>query len=91
MVDINSLNPKSGYVVLEIVERIDNKVGNLYIPETAMRSGRLIEGVIHKIGPNCDESLKIGQSVYFDIYSVIYNEDNVVICREEDIYGTIED
>lgn len=91
MIDINNITPKSGFVVLEIVERVNNKIGNLYIPETALRAGRLIEGVVHKIGSNCDESLKIGQSVYFDIYSATYNEDNVVICKEEDIYGIIED
>jgi len=91
MIDINSINPKSGFVVLEIVERIEQKVGSIYIPDSARKVGRLIEGVVHKIGPNCDASLKIGQSVYFDIYSTIYNEDNVVICSEEDICGIIED
>ncbi len=79
-------------VLIEITERLEAKVGSIYIPPAAQgKKGKVWQGVVHKTGTECEEDLKIGEKVLFDI-SQSTNFDNIfAICPEEFIIAKLKD
>lgn len=92
-VDIQFVEPLHDKVLIEITEPKEEKTPDgIYIPSIAQKKNESAwEGVVHKIGKECEEGLKIGDKVIFDM-SYAENLNNVcVVVPEENILAKIKD
>jgi len=77
-----------------VIERETLKHGSIIIPEDAGKRNAPAKGVVVAMGPECDESIQVGQSVLFGRYAGDWFEDGdreVYVCQDEDIIAVIED
>lgn len=83
-------------VSIELIEKKQEKIGKIYVPEKSQtkkvtRDGKvLLEGVVHNIGPEADKDLNPGDRV-------IFNAVNAGTCgpfyivKSENIFLVLED
>lgn len=84
--DMDKINVIHDMVLIEVTERIISKRGSIYIPESAQKKDNpVFEGVVHKTGLECEEGLKIGEKVLFNMAKAHNFEDIFVVCPEEHI------
>lgn len=90
--DMDKIEVLHDNVLIEITQPKEDKVGSIYIPLPAQgKDDPAWEGVVHKTGAECEEDLKIGDKVIFNIsYSENLN-DVCVVCPEEHIVAKIND
>ncbi len=96
---MTQLRPLHDRVVIRRIEEQDQKIGGLYIPDTAKekpQQGEVVavgEGRILEDGQRQPLDLKIGDRVLFGKYSgteIKLDEEELLILRESDVLGVIE-
>lgn len=95
---INNYSPLKNNVLIEIVEKKEDKIGNIFIPDianTREATGEtfLIRGIIHKFGSKCKSDIKIGSEVYFNALrsNAVSEQENLVVCDYDDIFAVISE
>ncbi|MFW5799208.1 MAG: co-chaperone GroES [Spirochaetota bacterium] len=94
-----SIKPLFDKVLVKPLEEKEEKVGNIYIPESAKEKPQ--QGVIIAVGPGrttaegktIPMSVKKGDKVFYGKYSgteVTLEGEKMLIMSESDIYGIIE-
>lgn len=93
------IRPLHDRVVIRRIEEQEQKVGNLYIPDTAKekpQEGEVIavgEGRILDNGQRIQLDVKVGDRVLFAKYSgteIKLDDEEFLIMRESDVLGVIE-
>jgi chaperonin GroES len=93
------LRPLHDRVVIRRIEEQEQKVGNLYIPDTAKekpQEGEVIavgDGRILEDGKRVPLDLQVGDRVLFGKYSgteVKLGDEEFLIMRESDVLGVVE-
>jgi chaperonin GroES len=94
-----SLKPLYDKVLVKPIEDTEQKVGSIYIPDTAQdkpQQGEIIAagpGKLTEDGKNIPMTVKVGDKVFYGKYSgteVKIDGDTMLIMSESDIYGIIE-
>ncbi len=94
-----SIKPLFDKVLVKPLEDQEQKIGSIYIPDTAKEKPQ--QGLIEAVGPGrvADDGKKIpmsvekGQKVFFGKYSgteITLDGQKMLIMSESDIYGIIE-
>lgn len=90
--DMSGIEVLHDNVLIEVTEPRKEKVGSIYLPEKSQnKKERVWEGVVHKIGQECEEKLKVGDKVIFDMAQSENFNEVFVICKEENIFAKIKD
>ena len=88
-----SLKPLGDRVVIEALAQKEEKIGNIYIPDTAKEKPS--EGVIVAVGPGIGDAkmqVKVGDQVLYAKFSgteIKQNEKEFLIIQESDILAII--
>jgi chaperonin GroES len=94
-----SIKPLFDKVLVKPLEEQEQKIGNIYVPDTAKEKPQ--QGIIEAVGPGkmtedgkpIPMSVKKGDKVFFGKYSgteITINGETMLIMSENDIYGIIE-
>ena len=96
---MTQLRPLHDRVVIRRIEEQDQKIGGLYIPDTAKEKplqGEVVavgDGRILENGQRQPLDLKVGDRVLFGKYSgteIKLNDEELLILRESDVLGVVE-
>lgn len=94
-----SIKPLCDKVLVKPLEGTEEKIGNIYIPDTAKekpQQGQVMAvgpGKITDAGQKVPMNVKIGDKVFYGKYSgteIRLEGDTMLIMSESDIYGVIE-
>jgi chaperonin GroES len=94
-----SLKPLYDKVLVKPVEDTEQKVGSIYIPDTAKdkpQQGEIVAvgpGRLTEDGKSIPMTVKVGDKVFYGKYSgteIKIDGDTMLIMSESDIYGIIE-
>ncbi len=96
---MTQLRPLHDRVVIRRIEEQDQKIGGLYIPDTAKEKplqGEVVavgDGRVLENGQRQSLDLKVGDRVLFGKYSgteIKLNDEELLILRESDVLGVVE-
>lgn len=94
-----SIKPLFDKVLVKPVEEKEERIGNIYVPDTAKekpQQGEVLAvgpGKITEDGKNIPMSVKVGDKVFFGKYSgteIKLEGEKMLIMSESDIYGIIQ-
>lgn len=77
-----------------VIEREVLKSGSIIIPDEAAQRNAPAKGVVVAVGPECDESVQVGETVLFGRYAGDWFKDGekeVYVCQDEDIIAVVQD
>ena len=80
------IKPTKDRVIVEVKEEPE-KIGSLYVPDTAKNKPKAKAGIVLAIGPDQD-NVEVGETIIFEKYSgakIDKLQDNVLIINNSDI------